>query len=432
MIYSTKKLVPIDNKKYAKKELNQDLKQLEKCIMNENPLYFTNRNDLRQKFRTAYDKIKDNMTELEFYRLINPIVTAVKCGHTNLYISQALLKNRKSTARFFPLAVTLVDNQLYILEDDLTNGIIAGDEIKSINGKTSSEIIKILIDNISGDGNNEAKQRYIISNYFNSWFYDFVDNTDGFHVVLLNNEGISKTVVLQAKCSEEFNTSACELYFTEYKDGNYYESKIHNNYAVLTIHVFSKEKSKKFNAFLDDFFLKLKEQNISNLIIDIRGNFGGNADMAKALLSHLITEKLDYFNCALPLLFNLFGYQKPVSPATVTFSGKTVLLTDGACFSTTGHFCALIKYHHLAILVGSKTAGTYICADSSKDTALKNTRIRLHYSTRTYKVSAEGLSDQNGIEPDIDISPTIEDILNNRDVQMQRGLEALEIINFKS
>lgn len=416
----------INSKTYTKNELTKDLKQLEKRIMNENPLYFTNKDELKQRFLAAYDQVEEGMTELEFYRLVNPIVASVSCGHTNLSISEALLKNREETAKFFPLKATLIANQLYITENDPANGIAAGDEIISINGKSSGEIINILIKNISGDGGNEAKPRYIISKHFNNKFYDFVDNSDQFHVVLLDKKGNSKSMDLKAKGREEFNTSAWSLHFADYGDGNYYESKLYEDYAVLRIRVFMEEKGNKFNAFLDDFFLKLKDQNISKLIIDARGNFGGNPKMAQALLSHFVKEETPYFDSDLPFLYNLMGYQKPISPAKTTFDGAIVVLTDGAGFSTTGHFSAFMKYHHLGTFVGSETGGTYVCTDSSKDTVLNHTRIRLHYSTLVYKVSVQGLTQNVGIAPDIAISPAIDDLLEHRDVQMERGLQVLQ------
>lgn len=417
----------INTKTYTKKELVQDLKQIEKCIMKENPLYFADKDELQELFTATYKKVEDGMTELEFYRLINPIVAAVRCGHTNLSISQALLENRKDTAKFFPLKVTLADNRLFLLEEDVVSGISAGDEIKSINGKTSDEIVNILIRNISGDSYHESKQRYIISKHFNSRFYDFVDNSDKFQVIIMDKKGSLKSADLNAKYREEFNTTAWELHFAEYKNNNYYDSKIYENYAVLTINIFMQEKGEKFNVFLDEFFLKLKEKKISKLIIDLRGNYGGDSFMAKDLLSHLITEKIEYFNCDLPLIYSVAGFKKLVSPVETTFRGDVVVLTDGAGFSTTAHLCALMKYHKLGTFVGSETGGTYVCTDGSKDVNLNHTRIRLHYSTLPFKVAVEGLVEDKGIKPDISISPTIKDILNNRDVSMEQGLQALGI-----
>ncbi|MDD3851789.1 MAG: hypothetical protein PHS13_09330, partial [Firmicutes bacterium] len=46
----------INTKTYTRKELTEDLGQLEKCILEENPLYFADKNELKQLFLSAYDE----------------------------------------------------------------------------------------------------------------------------------------------------------------------------------------------------------------------------------------------------------------------------------------------------------------------------------------------------------------------------------------
>jgi hypothetical protein len=104
------------DKNYSREELVQDLKQIERTIMDENPLIFTDREKLKADFAQRYNLIEDGMTELEFYRLINPLIADINCGHTNLYISEALEKNREKKAKFFPLQVTLINDELFALE----------------------------------------------------------------------------------------------------------------------------------------------------------------------------------------------------------------------------------------------------------------------------------------------------------------------------
>lgn len=415
----------INTKQYSAKDLAQDLKQLEKCIMKENPLYFADKESLNTQFQEAYGKIEDGMTEIEFYRLINPIVVDIHCGHTNLSISEALQMNRKEDAKFFPLDVTLINNRLYILEDDESTGVSAGDEILSINKKTGDEIINTLIKNISGDGKNRAKPRYIISKFFNNKFYDFVDESNSFVVQLRKKDNKTYSANLNGMYKEKYNTNAWALHFLEFKDGDYYNSTIYDDYAILNIKVFMKEKENDFNSFLDNFFSELQKQSINKLVIDLRGNYGGSPEMAKALLSHLITREIDYFNCQLPFVYNMIGYQKPISPSTTGFKGEIVVLTDGACFSTTDQFCSLFKYHDLGAIVGMETGGTYVCTDSSKEILLNNTRIRLHYSTSVYKVAVEGLSDYEGLKPDVAISPSIDSLLNHKDLIMEKAINIL-------
>ncbi len=186
------------------------------------------------------------------------------------------------------------------------------------------------------------------------------------------------------------------------------------------------EKEKDFASFLDKFFLELKEKDINKLIIDLRGNYGGSQQMAKQLLSYLTSSKIEYFTGEMPFLQTILGFAKPVTPASNVFKGQLVVLTDGSNFSTTGHFCALVKFHNLGTLLGEETEGTYICTDSSKDTVLNHTRMRLHYSTLVYEVEVTGLSANKGIKPDIEVIPTIENILKNQDIQIRSGMQILD------
>jgi len=416
-----------DKKNFSREELVQDLKQLESTILDENPLFFADREKLKIDFKKTYDLIDGEMTELEFYRLINPLIVDINCGHTNLYISEALEKNREEGTGFFPLKVTLINDQLFVLEDDNKSGIKAGSKIKSINGLSSKKIIEKLIENISGDGDGEAKQRYIISKYFNSRFYDFVDNSEEFKIVYLKQDGNEITANLKAEQNNSYNLNSWSLHFADYSDGNYYDKEISNDYALLDLNVFMQEKEEKFDSFLEGFFQQLKEKEISNLIIDLRGNFGGNPFMSKTLLSYLVSEETEYFTEDLPFLQRLLGFTAPIEAAENNFDGKVILITDGANFSTAAHFTSFFKYNKLGTIVGSETGGSYICTDSSKDMVLKNTRMRLHYSTLAYELAVEGLPKNTGIKADIVVKKGINDILNNRDPQLESALKILEI-----
>ena len=147
--------------------------------------------------------------------------------------------------------------------------------------------------------------------------------------------------------------------------------------------------------------------------------------MSKTLLSYLVSKETDYFTDDLPFLQRLLGFTDPIEAAENNFDGKVVLITDGANFSTAAHFAAFFKYNKLGTIIGRETAGSYICTDSSKDMVLKNTRMRLHYSTLVYELNVDGLPKNRGIEPDITIKEDINTILNNRDPQMERSLKLL-------
>ncbi len=387
-----------NTKKYSKTQLLSDFSSLENCIFKENPLAFTDKNQLRKQFDITKANISDGMTEEEFYRLINPIVVSVKCGHTNLSISEALVENRKATAKFFPLEATIKDNKIIVVADNAQYGLKAGDEILSINGNLSQKIIDSLIQNISHDGDNTSKAYYIAGKHFNNKYYDFIEQADAFSVVLKNIEGKEYSTEAKAVYVDKYNTSAWLLHFDGLYGVDYYSYKIYDTKAVLTVRIFLQQQE-KFADFLKRFFEEVREKNIKELTIDLRGNYGGTPDMSEELLSYLITKETQYFtdDTKLPLLYkHLQGIENRIKPNTNGFDGKTTLLVDGGCFSTCGHFCAVFKQNKLGNIQGSMTGGGAACTDSSKDVILRNTGLRLHYSTQVYKVEADD-SMRNGV-----------------------------------
>lgn len=414
-----------DTKKYSVTELKQDLKQLEGYILNKNPLYFSDKKEMEKLFKATYNSIKSEMTELEFYRLINPIIAKVNCGHTNLSISKYLVENRKEIAKFLPLEVTLVDNELYVIEN-YGDKIKKGNKILSINGIDTNEIIDELLLNISADGINNAKKEYIISKFFNTKYYDFIDNSGKYTVELLNDQNETYIVELDGIYNSKYNNTAWSLHFQEY-GSDYYSSNIFEDYAILNIKLFSEEKNNKFSKFLKDFFKELNDKNISNLIIDIRGNYGGDPIMSRTLLSYFIKEEIPYFKSKLTLLHKLFNYDKPITPNENSYKGNVVLLTDGSNFSTAGHFTSFFKYYKLGEIIGSRTSGSQVCTDSSVDAVLKNTKMVIRYSRMIYRVNADLDTDNNGVSPDIEVKYSINDILSGNDIVMKKALDYLKI-----
>jgi len=414
-------------KKYSPIQLKEDLDQLQGYIMGEHSFLFQDRKETENLFKSTRAKINGEMTELEFYRLINPVITNLKCGHTNLYISEALEEYREENARFFPLKITLNNDKLYFLESDQEKKINSGAEISSINGLSSGEIINILRNNISSDDGNMQKRDFIISRHFNLKYYDFIDSSDKFKLEFYDENNQLREAELSAAERNEFNFNAWNLHFYDALDGELYDYRIEDDYALLNVEVFIEENEVKFEQFLEGFFAELKQRNINKLILDIRGNYGASPFMAKELLSYLVQEETEYLAGDFPLLHRLFGFDEAVMPAENNFQGELVVLTDGAAFSTTAHFVSIIKYHELGTLVGAETGGTYICSDSSKDLVLDNTRMRIHYSTMVYQTAVSGFAQNKGIEPDHQVDYGIEDIINKRDLHLDKAKEVLDI-----
>lgn len=101
-------------------------------------------------------------------------------------------------------------------------------------------------------------------------------------------------------------------------------------------------------------------------------------------------------------------------------------MINGLCFSTTGHFCSIVKEKNRGIFVGDETGGTYTCNDNCKSYTLKHTKLLLRTARRVYKTPVTTLSDKNGIVPDHYVIPDINNILSNTDTVLNYALDLID------
>jgi len=99
------------------------------------------------------------------------------------------------------------------------------------------------------------------------------------------------------------------------------------------------------------------------------------------------------------------SFAKPIPRAAGSFDGKLYVLINGGCFSSTGHFCGLLKYHKIGIFIGTETGGTYECNDARQMFELRNTRFRLFVARMTFTAAIKDLPQFRGIIPDIATAP---------------------------
>jgi len=176
----------------------------------------------------------------------------------------------------------------------------------------------------------------------------------------------------------------------------------------------------KFKSFIDESFGRIRRAGVQNLILDLRDNGGGDPFCTTHLLSYLEPRPVPYFTRVYPNGYESFA--EPIPRAAGAFSGKLFVLINAGCFSSTGHFCALLKYHKIGTFIGTETGGTYECNDASREIHLKNTRLRLFIARITFTAALQGIPRYKGIVPDISVEPGISDHLSGKDPVKERAL----------
>jgi C-terminal processing protease CtpA/Prc len=191
--------------------------------------------------------------------------------------------------------------------------------------------------------------------------------------------------------------------------------------GVLTVPSFGYyDRVEEFHAFMDSVFREIGKHGTGHLVMDLRGNSGGDPFCAAYLFSYLERAPSPYFEEHYGRYDTL---ALPLPQPAGHFKGKLYTLIDGGGFSTTGHFCALLKYHGIGTFIGEETGATYTCTGSAMYPTMDQTRIILGTArNRRYTAAVKGMDPRRGILPDHPVSLSPEDLVTGRDAVLEFAL----------
>lgn len=186
-----------------------------------------------------------------------------------------------------------------------------------------------------------------------------------------------------------------------------------NNTAVITVTRFDNDTG----TLVQSFAKEILEKDTKKIILDLRGNGGGYVDAARDLLSlWLDGEKI------------LIQRSKLSASDNVTYSLKgkasfkdikTIVLTNSTTASASEIVAGALKDYQKATIVGEKTYGKGVV-----QTMLNLTGgATLKATTAHWYTPLGGSINQSGIEPDVEVENTYDDINHLRDPQMDKALE---------
>ena len=220
-----------------------------------------------------------------------------------------------------------------------------------------------------------------------------------------------------------FNDSIHQLYL-----GNDYKIASGLKYKILDDNI--------GYIYYDSFSSPIGDGNLSEvlqamalctgIIVDIRENGGGNLTYADKFASRFTNEKLlvGYISHKTGTGHNDFSSPEPIylEPASgVRWQKKAVVLTNRRCFSSANDFVKLMKRCPKVTVIGDRTGGGGGLPFSSE---LPN-----GWSIR-FSASPMFDADMNqvefGIEPDINVSLSSDDILRNRDTLIEYARDFLK------
>ena len=424
--------------------------------------------EMDRTFDAFAAKLNRPISTAEFEEGIAGVLAAIRCGHTSL-TPDAQLEMAMREARTFPLRVMVQGEGLVVMLNDTPADatIRPGMELLEINGRKVSEILDRLWPCLSGDGDIQTGKRHDITGRFSHYYWWMVDRSERFTIKARDASGALVTATLEGVNDSDRKSNhnpvnapvmdaVGKILRWGHEDPSFRYIK-DPDIAEIRINYFLGDK---FPATLESIFKTLRGKKTGTLIIDLRGNGGGQDEYGALLVSYLTNKPFRYFDriqiktlepsfsqylegsgsfkdafaagkviadpaggfLVTPKLHRGLAMQQP---AKFPFTGKVFVLTDGGTFSTAADFCAVTHSLGRAKFIGEETGGGYFGNNSGPmpTLTLPNSKVRIRFPMYAYynAVSAPQLR-RRGTIPDQAVELKVSDLLKGIDAPLDRAV----------
>jgi hypothetical protein len=456
-----------DSYKIAPEKMRSDVVLLKKVLEADHPslYWYTSKDSLDFYFNTILDHLTDSLTEFNFKNRLSWVVSKIKCGHTSVHFSKPYSRYLKHLKLpHLPLYVKTWSDSIVVVANAFSMDSILkrGTVITSINGLSNKVLLDSMFSFISTDGYGDNFKSQLCSFNFPAFYYNAFGESEKFTVNYLDSLGIEKSEVINAyerkrdTSSKKFaKIPPAELpkkTFPQYlstKKNIQFDTT--NGIAYMQLSTFSNNANLK--PFFRKSFKKLKKHGITNLVIDLRENGGGNISNSIRLTKYLVnkpfkiadtvaakTKNITYKKYLQSGLAYWFAMQftarkKDDGRAHYTyyesnmfnpnkknhFSGQVYLLQGGFTFSAATMFVNSLQGQPNVTVVGEETGGGSYgnSAVYLPTLVLPNSKIRV--SIPLYRVVIDHSKEKigRGVIPDVLIPPSSVAIQQGVDAKMQ-------------
>jgi len=175
-------------------------------------------------------------------------------------------------------------------------------------------------------------------------------------------------------------------------------------------------------TFIPQFDKALKElRNTRGLIIDVRGNLGGAIIFPDQILGRFTSQKIQYGN-----IRNAHDDLIPlwIVPRRPLYNNPVIILIDEGCLSAGEYFAYAAGTLKQVKRIGRPTKGQ-VSGPSRSMILPGKAKIRL-YSSGLADLKGQFVVEWTGVQPDIEVPYSIEDIKKGIDSDLKKAIELLK------
>ena len=440
----------IFTKEYSVSQLQEDLNYWRDRLEKKLPILYLykSKEAVDKKFDSIYNAIDHPLNELEFYKMLTPLTTFIQDGHNSIMPSEPVMEKLRNCNDLFPFDVRWINNKLFIYNNFSTSDeLLPGTEIITINNISVEEMLHLFLLNLPREGENDQYIYGALNQAFRFYYFVYYGLAEKYTISYKNLIGAIETCTISGT---DLITMKIIREKSKIPDLNPYHLHTIDSLAtaILTIKTFDqtlikKKYSKSFKRDFGEYFNQIKNAKTTDLIIDLRGNMGGNPDYVKYVLQHLIDKPFvqaiegrivnngmaeDFQVRTKKQWFPFYGIGK-FDPKQNVFSGNVYVITDESTFSAGVILASTLKKLERATVIGNETGGNPVIMSGfflRTTRYLPNTKLQVTPAKLATIYNPIESNSGRGLIPDHTINLTQEDLNSNKDVYLNFVLELIK------
>jgi hypothetical protein len=446
--------------KLSARQMGKDLDVLNKHLRKWHPTYYAYTE--KEEMNAFYDSLKtvcaEPKTTREFRQIIHLALNKVGCGHIGLQMPKKMPSLDSINA--IPFDVFLLKNRLFVRKYYGKDTVFkVGDELTKINNVSAQQLIKNLGNFISSDGFNTTHKEAVLEQYFPIYYYLAQGQITEFKIKTSENNAIKSIAATKRSTSvQQFVRNRSDSTNLIIKG---------NGIALYKVDFDTKTMLIDFKSFLGKgqqrtyakIFKYLRQNDVQNLIVDLRDNGGGNVFKGNNFLKYF--HKSTFFACNLtrkpnltiinpkfkagffvritPLFFMLNPLQYPskrgwhhVFPFVKKFKNhydnKTYVITNGRTFSMAAYAASVLKNKVGATTFGEESGGSNVCSRGMAGGKIKlpNSKMMISLNVYNMRYNRNEKDNGHGVMPDYEVNYTIQEKIMKVDLELDKIKELIE------
>jgi len=412
------------------KHMQKDIDQLLAVVdAHPDPFSHIGEEEFLNHFKELKKEFKKPLSRIEFYKRAATQIALIKDGHSSVHMPRFWMDGKRKQNGALPFKVFMSNqDELFVQKQFKEIDIPVGSKITHINDMSVADFITAIDPWISYE-----KKRFrntIIDDQFELYLYLVIGKSDGLSFTYESAE--TKRVVIENMSYKDWK--AADKLNREEREGlgigrPYEYEQVSEGVGIIKIYSFLSSDIDDYDRFLKKTFESIKEDEIHSLIIDVRGNYGGQPKIASKLFHYLTDSPFkgvarssmkvskaqrEYYYERYPQLrmkeyilqrregdldFDAImrneigtytiedGYHNEL-PKTrkYEYNGDLYLLTNRDSYSAASTFASTFQCYQMGTIIGEETGGTKIFRANAIWIKLKNSAFYVGMSTTNVRV----------------------------------------------